>query len=744
MVRFADASYCLLDDPEKAEIVKHYGKLLGSFDSGIHFQLFLFNRKGNEKLIAKRFEIPPQEDGFNEIREEFSRILKGKAAQGTNGVLKGKYLVYGIHAKNRKEAEARLDRIGKDVLELFKGLKTEAAIVRGRERLFLLHAFFHQDTAEPFRFSWREMAASGKSPRDYIAPMAFDFRGNNRFRCGEMSGSVFVLDIVAPELTDELLMKILDLDRNLTVSVHMQTMEGAKALRLLRSKLSEVQRSKIDEQKKASSGGYDIDLLPSDLVFYEKDTQELLRELNSSNQKLLFISIYIACFDRTGKGLADLEAQVKSIVETANCLLRPLSHAQEQGMISCLPLGLDQGKAERLLNTGCAAVLIPYHTQELFTGGEALYYGLNAQTRKMIMADRKLLRTPNGLILGTPGGGKSFAAKREILGSFLMTTDDILVCDPESEYRPLVKALGGQVVRLSANSKVFLNPLDIDPSAETDELVRLKADFVITLVERIAGGAKGLEADERGIIDSCVKDLYDEYFADPVPEKMPVLEDLYQALAHYEPIELEEELAKGARLKAAHLADSLVLYVHSSQNYFNHRANVDIANRLVCFDIRDLGSQLKELGMLIVQDAVWSRVAKNRRLHRFTRYYCDEFHLLLREAQTAQYMVEMWKRFRKWGGIPTGITQNVKDFLKTKDIEGILGNSDFLYLLNQEADDQGILQEKLGLSKVQLEKVTSAEPGSGLIIYNNVVVNFVDRYPTDTKTFRMMDTRLGS
>ena len=372
----------------------------------------------------------------------------------------------------------------------------------------------------------------------------------------------------------------------------------------------------------------------------------------------------------------------------------------------------------------------------------AIYYGLNALSNNMIMADRKRLRTPNGVILGTPGSGKSFSAKREILSCFLMTRDGIIICDPEGGYFPLVQALKGQVIRLATDSKDYLNPMDIQLSHKGDkEALKLKSDFLITLCDLIAGGKDGLENDEKGIIDECIRHIYDAYFENPVPENMPILEDLYNALLKYEPKNVEKEFAKEAKAKTVRIANSLVLYVSGSQNYFNHRTNVDSQNRIICFDIRDLGKQLKELGMLIVQDAVWNRVSQNRERKIATRYYCDEFHLLLKEKQTAIYSVEIWKRFRKWGGIPTGLTQNVGDFLRSEEIEGILGNSDFVYLLNQNAKDQAILADKLGLSEKQLAHVTNSEPGSGLILFDNVVILFVDKYPTNTKTYAIMNTK---
>ena len=429
-------------------------------------------------------------------------------------------------------------------------------------------------------------------------------------------------------------------------------------------------------------------------------------------------------------------------MQTSSCELKCLMYKQEAGINAAAPIGINETGENRTLTTSAAAVLIPFNTQELFMSGEALYYGMNTLTNNMILADRKKLRTPNGVILGTPGSGKSFSAKREIMAAFLQTNDDIIIVDPEGEYFPLVRELGGEVIRLATDSTDYLNPMDIQLSHKDDrEALKLKSDFLITLCDAIAGGKEGLANDEKGIIDDCIREIYKIYFADPKPEKMPVLEDLYTTLLHYIPKDNDEALAMDARRKATRIANSLVLYVHGSQNYFNHRTTVDSTNRIICFDIRDLGVQLKQLGMLIAQDAVWNRVSVNRQRRIATRYYCDEFHLLLREKQTAAYAVEMWKRFRKWGGIPTGLTQNVGDFLKSEEIEGILGNSDFVYLLNQNAKDQAILKDKLGLSDRQMLKVTNAEPGSGLIIYNDVIIPFTDRYPTDTKTYNIMSTK---
>ena len=742
MVEFFDINYDLLEDEEKRDILNEYGQFINYFDPSIHFQIFLFNRQINEQILEKQFTIPLQGDSFDEIREEYMEVLRKQASKGNCGVLKSKYVIYGVEADNLREARSRLNNIGKDIVKNLNRIGTNAKVLNGKERLQILYEFFNQGEMRPFYFSFDDLSKSGNSVKDYVAPSGFDFRYPSRFRSGTMFGSVHYVDMIAPKCDDELLKRILDIDDNLTVTIHMQTLDPLKAIKKIKMALSNIQKMKIEEQKKAVRSGYDMDILPTDILTYEKNTLELLDDLNTNNQKLIEVTFLITCYGRTKRGLENITQRVSGLIQQANSNLRVLQYLQEQGLMAAAPIGCNETGIERSLTTESTAILIPFCTQELFMPGPSIYYGLNALSNNMIMADRKKLRTPNGVILGTPGSGKSFSAKREILSCFLVTQDDIMICDPEGEYFPLVQALKGQVVRLATTSRDYLNPMDIQLSHQGDkEALKIKSDFLITLCDLIAGGKDGLENDEKGIIDECVRDIYNGYFADPKPENMPILGDLYHALLRYDPKQIEKELAKEAKAKAVRIANSLVLYVNGSQNYFNHRTNVDSQNRLLCFDIRDLGKQLKEIGMLVVQDAVWNRVSRNRERKVATRYYCDEFHLLLRDKQTAAYSVEVWKRFRKWGGIPTGLTQNVGDFLRSEEIEGILGNSDFIYLLNQNAKDQEILAEKLRLSEKQLSYVTNSDPGCGLILFDHLVIPFVDQYPKDTSTYAIMTTK---
>ena len=587
------------------------------------------------------------------------------------------------------------------------------------ERLRLLHGMLHMDEQEPFRFSWDWLAPSGLSVKDFIAPSSFEFRTGRSFGVGRRIGCASFLQILAPELNDRMLADFLDMESSLIVSMHVQSVDQVKAIKTIKRKITDLQKMTIEEQKKAVRAGYDMDIIPSDLATYGTEAKKLLQDLQSRNERMFLLTFIVVNTAGSRQQLDNNVFQAVSIAQKYNCQLTRLDFRQEEGLMSSLPLGLNQIEIQRGLTTSSVAIFIPFTTQELFQDGkEALYCGLNALSNNLIMVDRKRLKNPNGLILGTPGSGKSFAAKREIANVFLVTDDDIIICDPEAEYGPLVERLHGQVIKISPTSPHYINPMDLNLNYSDDENpLSLKSDFILSLCELIVGSKDGLMPVEKTIIDRCVRMVYRDYLSDPKPENMPILEDLYN------------ELRRQEEKEAQYIATALEIYVSGSLNVFNHRTNINIANRIVSFDIKELGKQLKKIGMLIVQDAVWNRVTVNREAHKSTRYYIDEMHLLLREEQTAAYTVEIWKRFRKWGGIPTGITQNVKDLLSSREVENIFENSDFILMLNQASGDRQILAKQLNISPHQLSYVTHSGEGEGLLFYGNVILPFVDRFP---------------
>lgn len=732
-IQFQDINYQLAQKEDKAAIFEEWCSFLNFFDSSVHFEISFINMSTDSENFEKSVRIPLQKDEFNTVRNEYSQMLKSQLAQGNNGLTKTKYLTFGIEAESIKQAKPRLEHIQTDLLNNFRRLGVAAKLLNGKERLQLMHSIFHMGDLEKFQFDWDWLALSGLSTKDFIAPTSFSFHGNRSFQIGELYGAMSYLFITAPELSDQLLKDFLDMESSQIVTMHIQSVDQTSAIKKVKRTITEIDRSKIEEQKKAVRSGYDMDIIPSDLATYGKDAKKLLTELQSQNERMFLVTFLVMNTGKTKQELENNVFQASSIAQKHNCNLRRLDYQQEKALMSSLPLANNLIEIERVLTTSSTAIFVPFTTQELFQNGkEALYYGLNALSNNLIMVDRKKLKNPNGLILGTPGSGKSFSAKREIANAFLVTDDDIIICDPEAEYSALVHKFKGQVVKISPSTTHFINPMDINVNySEEDNPVALKADFILSLCELIVGGKDGLQPIEKTVIDRCVHHIYQRYFENPIPENMPLLEDLYNAL-----LEQEEK-------EAHNVAMALEIYVKGSLNLFNHRTNIDINNRLVCYDIKELGKQLKKIGMLVVQDQIWGRVTANRNVGKATRYYMDEFHLLLKEEQTAAYSVEIWKRFRKWGGIPTGITQNVKDLLSSREVENIFENSDFIYMLNQASGDRQILASQLNISPHQLSYVTHSGEGEGLLFYGNVILPFVDRFPTDLELYRIMTTKLS-
>ena len=729
-IQFYDINYQLAQNEDKNQIFESYCDFLNYFDSSIHFQLSFLNQRADLEEYQKSIQIPEQDDAYDSIRREYSEMLKGQLAKGNNGLSKTKYITFGVEAESLKAAKPRLERIEADILANFKVLGAKARPLDGYERLSILHRMFHPADSSRFRFAWDAIWKTGLSSKDFIAPDSFSFKSGRTFQIGRTFGAVSFLQILAPELTDRMLADFLDLESSLVLTMHVRSIDQSEAIKTIKRKITDLDKMKIEEQKKAVRSGYDMEILPSDLMTYGTEAKTLLEDLQSRNERMFLVTVLVMNTAPSRQKLENNVFQAAGVAQKYNCALRRLDYQQEQGLVSSLPLGLNRIEIQRGLTTSSTAIFVPFTTQELFMQGDALYYGLNALSNNLIMADRKKLKNPNGLILGTPGSGKSFSAKREITNAFLITTDDIAIIDPEDEYSSLVKRLGGQVIDISPVSDQYINPMDLTLNySEDDNPLTLKSDFILSLMELIVGGKAGLEPVEKTIIDRCVHLVYRDYLQDPKPEKMPILGDLYRLL--------REQPEK----EAQRLATALEIYVTGSLNVFNHQTNVEIKSRIVCYVIKKLGKQLKKFGMQVVQDQLWGRVSENREAHKSTRVYIDEMHLLLKEEQTAAYTVEIWKRFRKWGGIPTGLTQNVKDLLASREIENIFENSDFIYMLNQAGGDRQILAKQLNISPHQLSYVTNSNAGEGLLFYGNVIIPFIDHFPKGTELYSIMTTR---
>ena len=647
-ISYEDINYSVASEDAQTAILGGYGSFLNYFDSTLPCQLIFPNRRARENRYS--VNIPPQDDACNGVRTEYTDMLKRQIARSNNGIVRSRYTTFGVHADDVTTARLRLERVEADIISNYKKLGSMAYALNGKERLELLHSQLHPNGQEPFHFSWEQIAQTGLSTKDFIAPTSFDFRNSRYFRTGKTWGAVSYLQIMASELSDKLLRELLEMDAEMTVTLHIQAVDQTQAVKTIKRKVSDIAKMKIDAQKQAVRSGYDIDILPPDLVTYATDAQTLLEDLQSRNERLFLLTFLVANFAPTKQQLENDIFTASGIAQTYNCSLKRLDYQQEQGFMSSLAIGYNGIEIQRGMTTSSTAIFIPFLTQELRMSGQSIYYGQNALSRNVIMADRKKLKNPNGLYLGVPGSGKSFAAKRELLNVFLATKDRILVIDPMGEYSPLIRRLGGQVITISPNSKHHINPMALNLTGTLDDEnpVALKSDFILSLCELIVAGKDGLQPIERTIIDRCVRELYRSFLNNPQTAVTPTLQDLH------------ELLCKQPEPEAARIATALEIYVSGSLNVFNHQTNIDLTSRVICLDLKQLGAGLRTIAMLIMQDLVWSQVGQNFAQGIATWFYTDEAHQLIRDRQTASYFISIWKMLRKKGCVPSALTQNVK------------------------------------------------------------------------------------
>ena len=727
-VEYEDINYAVASTEDQTAIFGGWSSFLNYFDSSLPFQLSFVNRRSRSTHRYK-VNIPAQQDAFNSIRGEFVDMLKGQIAKSNNGIERSKYITFGLPAGSVAEARPRLDRVEADVMGNFKRLGVQSRPLDGRDRLAALHGQLHPGSREPVRFAWKDIPRTGMGTKDFIAPDSFDFRQSRTFRVGQSWGAASYLQILASEMSDKLLAEILELDAELTVTLHVQTVDQLKAIKTIKGKISGIGRMKAEEQKKAVRAGYDMEILPPDLITFSKDAAELLADLQSRNERMFLLTFTVINLAPSRQRLENDVFTVSGIAQKYNCALKRLDWQQEQGFLSSLVLGYNGIEIQRGMTTSSTAIFIPFMTRELRMDGQALYYGMNALSHNVIMADRKKLKSANGMYLGSTGSGKSFAAKRELINVFLATSDRIVVVDPMGEYAPLVRRLGGQVIEIAPDSPNHINPMDIQLSTnDEDSPLSMKADFLLSLCELIVGGKEGLQPIEKTVIDRCVRLVYRELALGIGSGDMPLLQDLY------------EELLKQPEPEARRVATALELYCTGSLNLFNHPTNVQTDARVVCIVLKGMGENLRKIAMHITNEFVTSAVNTNHAEGLATWCYFDEFHILLRDPLTASYFVAVWKMLRKKGCVPSALTQNVKDLLASREIEAILDNTDFMILLSQAQSDRAILAKQLGISEHQLSYITHSNSGEGLLFYGSVTIPFVDRFPKG-EIYNLLTTR---
>ena len=740
-VAFEDITYQLLDNDPKNILFERWCKLINYFDPDIHFQFNYANMEIDRKQYSKDFVIPAQNDTYNMVRKEYSDMLVGQFAKGTNNLRKERYLTYGIHATDYRAARLRMAKINKQIEQHLKRLGSKTHILDGYERLELLFRIFHPATTEKLLWNFDMPFKTGLSSKDFIAPSSFSFRSGPElnatkyFRSGDRIGAVSYIKVFASDMEDRIINDILALDSNVWVSIHADTIPRNVALTLAKDNIAKVQGMIMNEQKNANQSGYDMYMLPPEMETYKEAGEKLYHSLQRKDEQLFNAVITVVQTAATRKELENNIFELNGVLSTYQCTLVRLDNRQEQGYMSALPLGNNSIEVKRTFTTTDMAIFIPFTTKELYNNGQ--YYGMNSLSNNVITVNRKKLVNPNGLVFGMPGFGKTFLVKREILDVFLKTTDDRMIIDPEGEYKWLVRLLGGQVIKISLNSPIHINPMEINLTVKNEKdkdynPISAKVNFVVSLCELILGNNSSLGKREIATIDFACKNIYYRFARNPMPGNMPVLEDLYNELR-----KLDGEMAEIGRS----LSVALSRYTSGSLSYFNHRSNVDINSRLVCFDLKEMDNNQRDLTMLIIQEAIWDRVAANREKGKYTWVDIDEFHLLLRNPRTAAYSVEIWKRFRKWGGVPTGITQNIKDLFRSPEIQNILDTTNFIAMLNQSGDDAKLLAEHLDLSKDEEDYIKSGEPGKGLLWVEGIKVPFEDNFPQNTICYKVMTTK---
>lgn len=742
-LKFSDINYFSAQSEQMIAIFEKFCEILNFFDSSVNVQISINNRRIDRDDFEKSMLLKMHDDELDEYRWEYNQMLMKKALQGQNSIIKEKYITFGIEAESYDEARPTLNRLETDVTNLFKSLGCSVDALTGEQRLNYINSILNP--TEPSKFDYDKLIGTGLTTKSFIAPYDFNFApmGEKQimFEFGDYWGQALIITDYPADLYDKLIKDLTDVPCNMTINIHTNAMDNAVALELVQRKLAFMEQDKMNQQQKLIQQMVDPDMITQNLKHQLEGGEALLNNLQNNNQRMFKTAVIVFTSAKTKQQLKDNVEKLKAVARSNSCQLNPLAYEQEAGLNAALPLGKCDINIRRTQLSASQGALMPFTTQELFEEN-GMYYGLNTISHNLIFLNRKGLKNPAGFVLGTPGSGKSFATKRELVNTILNSTDDeILVIDPESEYGNLCLNLGGEVIKISSDTDTYFNPLDItmeysngdESSSDTNPLV-VKAEFIFSFCDIIIqkeSGA-GLSGGERTLVDIALKKTYERYFKNP-SSGMPTLVDFYEALKNVKEKELAQE--KENILKA------LGLYVTGSFNLFSHKTNVDIKNRFVVFDIKELGDQIKTLGMLVVLDQIWNRVTSNRAIGRKTWIVVDEAHLLFGNPFSAQFLSSLWKRARKYGGICTGITQNVQDLLENDLARKMLWNSEFILMLNQHSQDARLLAEMLNLSNEQINAVTNANAGAGLLVAGNSVIQFIDQFPRDTKLYKLMTTK---
>ena len=750
--KIPDMNFLIEDTERQKEIFGNFMELLSSFGPEVNVQQVIFNKTIKPAELESKVLMKTQNDKLNEYREEMNEMLIDKMAKASNNIIHEKYFVLSVEADDIVTAKATFERLDREISAGFERVtKTTTKPLTLIERLSLMYDIYNMDSNVPFyrrtkmkkdnvmeSFNMRHIQKMGLTSKDVIGPSALTFERDHMI-IGTTYARAMMVSNLPSFLRGDILTELSNMPFNMLTSVHYRALPQSKAITLLKNKLVDVNANVVTLQKKASRNGYSVDVISPEIKQASQEVESLMGDLTQDNQKLFYTTITAVIFAKTKEELDENTKLFQATAERFVCQAMILATQQEAGLTTALPLGRNKLKVERLLNSRAAAIFLPFGVKELWQD-DGMYYGLNGVSKQMILYNRSSAINGNGCIFGVPGSGKSFSAKREIVNVLLHTDDDVFVIDPENEYAGLAKLFYGSSIRIAPGSDVHINPMDmgLDYSAEGDDPITMKADFIASICEAATGSRYPLTPIQKSVIDRCVKNVYREYIrtlrAEGKSEDakiVPTLRDFY------------EEVKLQPEPEAHNLALALEKFVEGTQNSFAFRTNVNVNNRFTIYNIKDIGTGMKSIGLQVCLDNIWNKMIANYKKGKRTWLYCDEFHLLTQTEISAKYTQQIWRRARKWNGIPTGITQQVEDMMKTEEGRAIIGNSEFVMMLSMNAYGRAQMQQMYNLTDAEMEYITSSGSGHGLIYNGKDIIPFVDEFPKDTKLYNAMTTKAG-
>ena len=749
-----DINFKIAPDADQVAIFRAYGDFLNSFSSNVRFQIVIQNHKADRRASLEDIRFRLQRDGLNKYRQEMNGMLLDKLTAGNRSLKQDKYLVVSVEEKDVARAMTILDGIDKEIEKSIKKISMDVSIkpLTTTERLENLFNIYNQDGQSVFYnalkedgktpyFNYDLLSKAGITSKDVIGPSGIEFKPSY-FTMGETYGRAMYLESVPNWLSTEFISDLSDINCSMLVSVNHQPIETAKAMRMIKEHMMAVNAQIAASQKKAAQNGYTFDLISPSLALSQKQTRDLIDDVMGRDQKLYYLTFTVTIFAETKEELEENTKMVLAVANTHLCPIKTLDFQQEQGFNSSLPLCLKEVATQRLYTTESASIFIPYTSLELYQK-EGIYYGLNKTTNNLILYSRLAGRNYNGLIFGESGSGKSFTAKAEMVSVLLRSSkNQVYVIDPEAEYVGLAKAMGGEVIDLSPGSKTYINPLDmdIDYDGESDP-VSMKLDYIVSMVEIMLGQGRYLDPQAKSILGRCVNTIYRSYLnhmnqlkqsgSDITCDKaaMPTLNNLYN------------ELLRQPEPEARQIANILEVYAMGSFATFAHRSNVETDNAFVVYNIKNLGTGKKDLGLHVALNDVWNKMISNKAKGIYTWIYVDEFYLLLQSDSAAKFLMQVWKRARKWNGVPTGIMQNTEDLLRSADSRNIINNTSFIIMQSLPKLDRTNLGDLLQIPESQLSYITNSQPGHGLIYNGKTVLPFNNEWDPATELYAMMNTR---